>query len=361
MALVPVDASPSEVARAGGFSVTRRGYSPRQVHEHLRQLDARILLLEADRNAVLEQRAELNRQLDRERAENQRLRARLNSLAAPPSSSQGLSERLRLIFELAQREAAEVREQARLEARSLASRGQIELLRNEKQRNRLDQEQQRLAAERTRVHEVAEQTRMRAERAEADAAARARLLVADAGREALRIRAVAQEESTAEAQARRVAVDAVVRDELAAGRAEVEVLLAKARTQAASTTTSARRVASVLTSASEELHHEADRTLAQARVQAQQLVGQGRAEAERVLTEAHARAERTTDRADRAAAETAGTRDAMHNQLRELRRLLDQGVGQLQPPQIDPALIPPQREPEPVEVVGQLREQSAPS
>src|SRR5882757_8857074 len=89
-----------------------RGYSPGQVDEYLSYLDTQMLMLSADRDALVEHRDQLVRRVERERAEKERLREQLRGLGASPRSAEGVSRRLRVMLELAAEEVAGLREQA---------------------------------------------------------------------------------------------------------------------------------------------------------------------------------------------------------------------------------------------------------
>ena len=113
-----------------GFEVVRRGYDQGQVDNHLRRLDAEIQILATDRDAALDQSAQLARELDDARARAERLRVQVRSLVSPPQSVQGMSERMRSMLRLAEDEAGEMLSRAeqeiaqrRREAEAHAARG----------------------------------------------------------------------------------------------------------------------------------------------------------------------------------------------------------------------------------------------
>lgn len=106
-----------------GFTVTRRGYEPREV-------EAAFDRAAADYSVVVTDRDELARQDLRAREQVAELQQELRDLAAAPIDGRNLSARLRHMLELAQEEAAEVRahahgsatatvEQARAQARAV--------------------------------------------------------------------------------------------------------------------------------------------------------------------------------------------------------------------------------------------------
>jgi len=90
----------------GVFAVGRRGYDPQQVDAHLRRLDAEIRILVADRDAAVDQAAQLGRDLEEARLRADRLRTQVRTMAARPSDVQGMSERMRTMLRLAEDEVA---------------------------------------------------------------------------------------------------------------------------------------------------------------------------------------------------------------------------------------------------------------
>src|SRR5690348_9013131 len=101
------------VPLGAGFDITKRGYSRMQVEEHLEQLDSQLKILAADRNAAAAQSAELTAQLEVARSTIDNLNKQVERLAQPPTTMDGLSERLQYMLRLAQEEAEEMRSQAR--------------------------------------------------------------------------------------------------------------------------------------------------------------------------------------------------------------------------------------------------------
>lgn len=105
----------------GAFAVGRRGYDPQQVDAHLRRLDAEIRILVADRDAAVDQAAQLGRDLEEARLRADRLRTQVRTMAARPSDVQGMSERVRTMLRLAEDEVADMLRRADEEvARRLA-------------------------------------------------------------------------------------------------------------------------------------------------------------------------------------------------------------------------------------------------
>ena len=95
-----------------GFEVVRRGYDQEQVEAHLRRLDAEMRILATDRDAAVDQSAQLTRELDDSRARAERLRAQVRTLVSPQQSVQGMSERMRSMLRMAEDEVAEMLQRA---------------------------------------------------------------------------------------------------------------------------------------------------------------------------------------------------------------------------------------------------------
>ena len=95
-----------------GFEVVRRGYDQEQVEAHLRRLDAEMRILTTDRDAAVDQSAQLTRELDDSRARAERLRAQVRTLVSPQQSVQGMSERMRSMLRMAEDEVAEMLQRA---------------------------------------------------------------------------------------------------------------------------------------------------------------------------------------------------------------------------------------------------------
>ena len=95
-----------------GFEVVRRGYDQEQVEAHLRRLDAETRILSTDRDAAVDQAAQLTRELDDSRARAERLRAQVRTLVSPQQSVQGMSERMRSMLRMAEDEVAEMLQRA---------------------------------------------------------------------------------------------------------------------------------------------------------------------------------------------------------------------------------------------------------
>ena len=71
--------------------MVRKGYDQGQVDNHLRRLDAEIQILATDRDAALDQSAQLSQDLDDARARAERLRVQVRNLVNPTQSVQCMS------------------------------------------------------------------------------------------------------------------------------------------------------------------------------------------------------------------------------------------------------------------------------
>src|SRR4051812_32371710 len=114
------------VPLGAGFDIMKRGYSRVQVEEHLERLDGELRLLAADRDAAVSQAADLARQLEQSRSEIDSLRGQVERLALPPTTLEGLSERLQRMLRLAQDEAAETKARAEAEAEHIRAKAETD-------------------------------------------------------------------------------------------------------------------------------------------------------------------------------------------------------------------------------------------
>src|SRR3954469_860223 len=114
------------VPLGAGFDITKRGYSRVQVEEHLEQLDGQLKLLAADRNAAAAQAAELTAQLEVARTTIDDLRGQVERLSMPPTTMEGLSERLQRMLRLAQEEATETKARAEAEAGHIRAKAETD-------------------------------------------------------------------------------------------------------------------------------------------------------------------------------------------------------------------------------------------
>ncbi|WP_235870585.1 coiled-coil domain-containing protein [Rhodococcus xishaensis] len=246
------------------FSIARKGYDQTEVRRHFERLDAEIRLTATDRDAAATQARELANQLEDARDEIDKLRRDVDRLSVPPTTAEGMSERISRMLRLASDEASEVRAKAEAEAAEMVSvaEQESERLRGLYESKVADLDERRVTHE--REHERTMQT---------------------AQAEAKRIVEVAQTEAdrlTAEGEAKRAQV-----------QQDFEVTMAERRTKA-------NEEAEALERSSKA---EANRRLSDARQEAESLESSSKAEAHRRLSEASQEAERrlrvATEQAER--------------------------------------------------------------
>jgi chromosome segregation ATPase len=173
------------------FDIVRRGYDCAQVDYQLEQLRADLQIAVTDRDAAAAQAAELARTLEAARGEIDELRADVTRLAAPPTSVEGMSERVARMLRSAQREAAEItaaastaaestRAEAEREAAELRTRYEKMIAEAQRQRSQMDHEHERALAEAHRQAEaIVVQAKQRAAQLDDDSAARRRQVEED--------------------------------------------------------------------------------------------------------------------------------------------------------------------------------------
>jgi hypothetical protein len=98
------------------FDVVFRGYRRGPVREYVRGVEAELRLLAADRDANAEVAQTLVAEVEQLRADNARLRARLDRVCRTPIEPDALQERLQRMLQLATEEAGEITAQAQAAA-----------------------------------------------------------------------------------------------------------------------------------------------------------------------------------------------------------------------------------------------------
>jgi colicin import membrane protein len=234
--LIPVSAVDELVPLHTDFDVVWRGCDRKQVQHYVERVEEELRLLTVDRDAAVQRADALADQLARSRADVRRLTERLEELSRTPIDLSTLTERLRRLVELAQAEAEEITNRARLAAEQDRATAQLTA---ERQRRRaeylvaeLDQRREELAAEHrelmARAHERVETlTREAAQRRREldDKAAEIRHQIQTDFELAMTTR---RTEAMKELEDQRQAA----RAERAAAKAESERLLAKTKIQA---------------------------------------------------------------------------------------------------------------------------------
>ncbi|GAA4415324.1 chromosome segregation protein [Actinokineospora soli] len=258
-----------------GFDITKRGYHTAQVNEHLERLEAELQLMHADRNAAVSQAADLAKQLEQSRSEIDDLRKQIDRLSLPPTTLEGLSERLQRMLRLAQEESAETKARAEAEAGHIRAKAEADgnELRQRYERMLAELEKRRADME-TEHREVLTKARAEADhlvaeaRAEADrldAAAQRRrdqveedFEIAMSGRRTEAMRALAEQEATSKSEAERRVREAT---EEANRRRHDSIAEAKARLEEA-TSEAHRRVREATEEANRRISHAAQRVSA---------------------------------------------------------------------------------------------------
>ncbi|MDG3012810.1 hypothetical protein G4X40_21965 [Rhodococcus sp. D2-41] len=103
------------------FEIVRKGYDRDQVISFLRRFDAELRLTATDRDAAAAQANDLAEQLDGARDEIDELRREIDRLSVPPTTAEGMSDRISRMLRLASDEASEMRARAETEAAEVLS------------------------------------------------------------------------------------------------------------------------------------------------------------------------------------------------------------------------------------------------
>lgn len=107
--------------RQSPFSIVMRGYDRDQVTDHIRQIEADLAMMAADRDSAHAHADELLAHLDSSRARMSAMQEDIDALSVPPTTVAGMSERLSRMLSLATEEAEEIRSTAREEATEMLS------------------------------------------------------------------------------------------------------------------------------------------------------------------------------------------------------------------------------------------------
>lgn len=274
------------VPLGSGFDIVKRGYDRGQVEDHLERLDSDLRLLVADRDAAVSQTNDLVRQLEAARSDVTELRVQVDRLSMPPTSLEGLSERLQRMLRLAQDEANEMKARAEAEGGHIRSKAEADAgvmragydkLVTELDNRRTDMEAEHL--------DVLEKARAEAEKITGDARAEA-------------------ERAEVESTQRRTAVEE-----------DFEIAMATRRNEAMSTI--AEQEASSKNEA-ERRRREAIEEAARVRTQVSQEQAASNAEARRLVREATEEANRRRhDSLSEATARVQEATDEAHRRVRD--------------------------------------------
>ena len=277
------------VPLGSAFDVVRRGYDRSQVDEHLERVDADLRILAADRDAAVSRAEELTKQLDNQRAQIGTMQSELDRSSAPPTTIEGLSERLARMLRLAQDEAADIRAQAENETAAAIAKAEADAValreRYQQLLTELDERRVQMEAEHQKVM--------------AKANAEAERLVSETTEEVRKL--------DEQAAARRRQIEEDFDIAMSSRRTEAMGLLAEQ--EAASKAEAQRRV--------HEATAEADRRLREATERARRILGDSQARVD----------------------ELRSVRAKIVGQLREARSVLAEAALQLEPlPEEEPSL-----------------------
>jgi chromosome segregation ATPase len=287
------------VPLGAGFDITKRGYSRMQVEEHLEQLDSQLKILAADRNAAAAQAAELTAQLELARTTIDDLNRQVERLAMPPTTLDGLSERLQRMMRLTQEECEEMRSNATAEAAHIRAKAEAEAddLRgkHEAKIRELDERQIAMEKEHRAVIEKAEaaaaevvsKAKAEAEAAEITASARRQQVeedfdIAMASRRTESMRALAEQEATSKSEAERRVREATEE----ANRRRHEAMTEATARLSEATDEANRRVREATEEANRRINHAASRVTALRKLRAK--VADQLTSARELVVDAHA-------------------------------------------------------------------------
>ncbi len=287
------------VPLGAGFDITKRGYSRMQVEEHLEQLDSQLKILAADRNAAAAQANELTAQLELARTTIDDLNKQVERLAQPPTTLEGLSERLQRMLRLTQEECEEMRNKATAEADHIRAKAEAEAdeLKGKHEAKIRELDERRIAMEKEHrgVIEKAQadaagvvaKAKSEAEAEEIAAATRHQQVeedfeIAMASRRTESMRALAEQEATSKSEAERRVREAT---EEANRRRHEAVTEATARLSEAADEAN-RRVREATDEANRRINHAAQRVAALRKLRAK--VAEQLTSARELVVDAHA-------------------------------------------------------------------------
>lgn len=313
------------------FDVALRGYDRDQVDAHLASLDSEFTSVLSERDRLADQVRQLNG-----RVEELHLQPGGEDGAAPQqvqvSSLDGFGARVEKILRVAEDEAAEVREETRAD---------------------IERERQEAAKKIGELREAAER----------DAGAHRRKVEQDAAthldkarQEAARVRAEAEAHAGATREEASGHLEAV-RARAAQAAADFETALAKRRQKAeadhAARTDAAERELAETVARTDQLRAEAEKMRADAERRSQEMLQAAQRESAELVGEARGQADRARRESERELASLSKRRDAITDQLRNVREMLSTLTGGVVPG--DPA---PAEEDEPKSEVPAPRRQN---
>jgi hypothetical protein len=349
------------VPLGAGFDIVKRGYSRTQVEEHLERLDSDLRLIAADRDAAVSQAGDLARQMERARSQLDELRAQVDRLSLPPTTLEGLSERLQRMLKLAQEEATDTKARAEADATQIRARSEADgaALRNryEKLIAEVDGRRVELETEHREVMEKAnadlkakaKQAEDALIRAEEEAQARRTQIeedfeIAMAARRTESMKALAEQEATSKAEAERRVREATeeatrirtqVTEEQRTSKAEAERRVREATEEAA-------RIRAQITEEQRTSKAEAERRVREATEEANRrrhdAITEAQARLQDAVDESNRRVRDATEEANRRLNHAAGRVEALRSlrgqiadQLRSAQALMANAAPVLEP------------------------------
>ncbi|MCK0092291.1 hypothetical protein MWU77_16040 [Rhodococcus sp. F64268] len=131
------------------FSIVRKGFDRDEVTNYFARFEAELRVTATDRDAASAQARDLARQLENARNEIDDLRKDVDRLSVPPTTAEGMSDRISRMLRLASDEASELRARAESDAAEMVSLAEQEgiRLRGDFEKRLEDLENRRLACE----------------------------------------------------------------------------------------------------------------------------------------------------------------------------------------------------------------------
>ena len=102
------------------FSIVRKGFDRDEVTNYFARFEAELRVTATDRDAAAAQARDLSRQLENARNEIDELRRDVDRLSVPPTTAEGMSDRISRMFRLASDEASELRARAEAEPEEIS-------------------------------------------------------------------------------------------------------------------------------------------------------------------------------------------------------------------------------------------------
>jgi DivIVA domain-containing protein len=285
------------------FDVALRGYDRDQVDAHLASLESEFTGALSERDRLADRVKQLEARVEELHLQSGEDRPQP---AQPASPVDGFGARIEKIMRVAEDEAAEVREETRADI----------------ERERADARKKVAAMQQAAEKEAAAHR----QKVEAEASG----LLDKARQEAARVRADADTQAAATREEASGHLEAV-RARAAQAAADFETALAKRRQKAESDhlvrTNAAERELAETVARTDQLRAEAEKMRADAERRSQELLANAQRESAELVSEARAQADRTRRESERELASLSKRRDAITDQLRNVREMLSTLTG----------------------------------